>query len=160
MKSGTDVRSLQRQFREITRAPSKNHDGFKCPLESLRELVPLDGGFSSRMTEFHCDETLIIREQDVDMWGKCFNEAPEALREFNKALSGAIDLDHEWKGTFPLCTYCCVCTDGHHVEQHGDSDKSRGQTRAPRHAELVTEKYRIRWFGGTLSLNVFPAMLC
>ena len=102
MKSGADVRDLEQQFREIQKVSFGSHENFKCPLEYLRELVPYDSSSGSRMTGFVCDKTLIIREQDPDIWEKYLNEAPAALSEFNIALYNAIKLDDKSQSTFSL----------------------------------------------------------
>ena len=87
---------LRRQFEGIKALPG-SRDKFNSPLETLRELVPLDRSSVSQ-TDFVCDPGLIIRDQDPDMWGKYLREAPDALKEFNGALGGAILLDKEFKG--------------------------------------------------------------
>lgn len=101
MKSGADMRDLGRRFEEIKKMP-QSRASFKSPLESLRELVPWDDSSDNKMREFVCDEGLIIRQQEPDLWEEYLNEAPVALAEFNKALSGAIRQDDDWSSTSSL----------------------------------------------------------
>ncbi|KAI0734822.1 RdRP-domain-containing protein [Fomitopsis betulina] len=130
MKSGADIHDLRRRFQVIKKIDMRSCASFKNPLDSLRGLIPLGDGPDSKIREFVCDERLIIREQDPDLWEQCMSEAPAALAEFNKALSGAISLDKQWE------------------IRYGDEEKGCRKNKAPRHAELVTEKYRAQWFGG------------
>lgn len=99
MKSGADIHDLRRRFQVIKKIDMRSCASFKNPLDSLRGLIPLGDGPDSKIREFVCDERLIIREQDPDLWEQCMSEAPAALAEFNKALSGAISLDKQWEST-------------------------------------------------------------
>ncbi|KZT74627.1 hypothetical protein DAEQUDRAFT_660542, partial [Daedalea quercina L-15889] len=131
MKSGTNMEVLKDQFQKVKReaqraATNRPRDDFENPLEVLRKLIPTKNGEAqSADTEHVCDETLNIRHQDPETWDSHLDEAPEVMKLFNKELFGAIRRDQAW-----------------------NNDKGKPRKRSPKHAEIVTLRYRERYFGG------------
>ncbi|KAH9928858.1 RdRP-domain-containing protein [Fomitopsis serialis] len=129
LKSGADMQKLRRRFNDIikeARSVANRDPGFKNPLDLLRELVPRKDG--AKMSLFTCDSALVIRDQDPTVWDDALQNAPPAMEAFNRELQQAIAKDSESKD--------------------GETEKRSFKNNQPKYAEIVTARYRERYFGG------------
>ncbi|KAI1792587.1 RdRP-domain-containing protein [Ganoderma leucocontextum] len=111
MKSGEDLAKLERRFKALrSRHANLNLDGFKGPIQRLRDMIPQGDTDPLRNLDTLQDPTLIIRDEDPSRWEYHVSEAAQTLPRFNKELRDAIRLDDEYGE--------CGIVLRHHVRAH------------------------------------------
>ena len=90
MKSGDDPSKLRQKFRNI-RGKAVASGSYVSPVQMLRNMVPESS--STKITKFDCDPSLILRQQDPELFERFTVEARGALNQYNRELTVAIEED-------------------------------------------------------------------
>lgn len=98
MKSGEDLATLEADFKrtQARHAKGENFDGFISPMQHLRDMIPqMEPGPKSVLDSTRCDPALLLGREDSSRWEHYVAEARREMRNFNRELSDAINLDKE-----------------------------------------------------------------
>ncbi|KAJ7589646.1 RdRP-domain-containing protein [Mycena floridula] len=91
-KQGNDPVALRRKFDALLKRSASTRAS-NSPLEALRKIIPEPG--SNKMKHHKPDPELNIREDDPEVWDKCYKEAASHCGVFGQAVSIAIDKDDQ-----------------------------------------------------------------
>ncbi|KAI0686125.1 RdRP-domain-containing protein, partial [Earliella scabrosa] len=133
MKSGEDLATLEADFKrtQARHAKGENFDGFISPMQHLRDMIPqMEPGPKSVLDSTRCDPALLLGREDSSRWEHYVAEARREMRNFNRELSDAINLDKEL------------------TEGDSDSRHDREEYRNIKNADRVKQDYQRRYFGG------------
>lgn len=94
MKTGGDVAKLEADFKKALQVVKQTYGQpgtYRGPVHALRDQVP--EAPRAQIVRFDCDPALVLNEDDRGLWDSYVNEAKTVMREFNRALRAAIELD-------------------------------------------------------------------